>query len=240
MSDTTELHIDLGNSRAKWRLIRQDATQAQGIAEASDWEGLPNTPLIDRVALAAVAQQEVVDGLIAVLESRYVAPITQLHTPAEQLGLKNSYAQPHRMGIDRWLAMLAAWCPRQTDVVVVDAGSALTLDVVAASGQHQGGVIIPGAALSEKALLSSTGKVRFDDPVEHALALGQSTAECVRFGIAHAQIGAIESIRDRHNLQQAQWVFTGGAGRWMRDQLGEFGDYEPDLVLMGLQIAADK
>jgi type III pantothenate kinase len=238
VSTQTELHIDLGNSRAKWRLISQDATQAQGIAEPSDWEGLPNTPLIGRIVLASVAQQEVVDGLIAVLESRYVAPITQLHTPAEQLGLKNSYAQPQRMGIDRWLAMLAAWYPRQTDVVVVDAGSALTLDVVAAKGQHQGGVIIPGAALSEKALLSSTGKVRFDDPVEHALALGQSTAECVRFGIAHAQIGAIESIRDRHNLQQAQWVFTGGAGQWMRHQLGGLGTYEPDLVLDGLRRAS--
>ena len=86
MSHTTELHIDLGNSRAKWRLISQGATQAQGIAEPSYWEGLPNTPLIDHVVLATVAQQEVVDGLIAVLESRHVAPITQLHTPAEQQG----------------------------------------------------------------------------------------------------------------------------------------------------------
>jgi type III pantothenate kinase len=185
-----------------------------------------------------VAQQEVVDGLIAVLESRYVAPITQLHTPAEQLGLKNSYANPERMGIDRWLAMLAAWHPRHTEVVVVDAGSALTIDVVDASGQHQGGAIIPGAALSEKALLSSTGKVRFDDPVEHALALGKSTAECVRFGIAHAQIGAVESMRTRHQLQRAQWVFTGGAGKWMREQLGGLGTYEPDLVLEGLKIAS--
>ena len=237
MNNATELHIDLGNSRAKWRLMSCGETQAQGIAEPSFWEGLPITPLIDRVVLASVAQQELVDGLLAVLESRYVVPIVQLHTPAECLGLKNSYAQPERMGIDRWLAMLGAWYPRQAHMVVVDAGSALTLDVVAANGQHRGGVIIPGAALSEKALLSSTGKVRFDDPVAHALALGQSTAECVRFGIAHAQIGAIESIRDRHNLQQAQWVFTGGAGQWMREQLGGLGGYEPDLVLQGINLS---
>jgi type III pantothenate kinase len=239
VSNATQLHIDLGNSRAKWRLITQGETQAQGIAEPSYWQGLPNSPLIDRVVLATVAQQEVVDGLIAVLESRYVAPIVQLHTPAEHLGLKNSYAQPERMGIDRWLAMLGAWYPRQAEVVVVDAGSALTVDVVDAAGQHTGGAIIPGAALSEKALLSSTGKVRFDDPVEHALALGQSTAECVRFGIAHAQIGAIESIRVRHHLHRAQWVFTGGAGKWIREQLGGLGAYEPDLVLDGLKLASE-
>ena len=74
---------------------------------------------------------------------------------------------------------------------VIDAGSALTIDIVSAAGQHEGGYIIPGAALMERALLLDTDRVRFDEEVGYALAPGTSTAEAVRHGIALAQAGAV-------------------------------------------------
>jgi type III pantothenate kinase len=118
----------------------------------------------------------------------------------------------------------------------VDAGSALTLDVVAKNGEHQGGVIIPGAHLSERALLERTGKVRFEENIEHELSLGRSTAECVRFGIAHSQLGALESIAKRFELQDHQWFFAGGAGEWLMQRMQVNGRLVPDLVLDGIGI----
>ena len=296
MSTLTELHIDLGNSRGKWRLLHANQVVSQGTVEPDTGRGLPRLDALEpslalhldsrdsagdgtvdtqiriygggtvhgyeqaqdtdskaeqelrqadasqplkftypiQITLASVADAAVEAHLRSSLRDHFDCIIETLYTPAHALGMTNSYTDHTRMGIDRWLAMLAAWYPNQTDVVVVDAGSALTLDVVSANGQHQGGVIIPGANLSERALLERTGKVRFDENIEHELLLGRSTAECVRYGIAHSQLGALESIAKRFDLHNYRWFFAGGAGEWLMQRMGVEGQLEPDLVLDGI------
>ena len=286
MSALTELHIDLGNSRGKWRLLHANQVVSQGTVEPETGRGLPrlealesglemsldscdsvsvdgngHTPvqhtdfaadaelrMADRpkppkftypiqVTLASVADAAIEAHLRSSLRDHFDCVIETLYTPAQALGMTNSYADHTRMGIDRWLAMLAAWYPNQADVVVVDAGSALTLDVVSANGQHQGGLIIPGANLSERALLEKTGKVRFEENIEHELLLGKSTAECVRYGIAHSQLGALESIAKRYNLNNHRWFFAGGAGEWLMQRMDVDGQLAVDLVLDGIGVA---
>jgi type III pantothenate kinase len=142
------------------------------------------------------------------------------------------------MGVDRWLAMLAAWQRLHAAVCVVDAGSALTIDLVDSSGQHSGGYIIPGSFLMERALLLDTGRVRFAEQVEYGLAPGVSTAQAVRHGIALAQVGAVGLAIDRAD-QPMQLVFTGGGAQQLRDLLGRDGELVPELVFDGLEIMAD-
>ena len=245
MAEMTELHIDLGNTRGKWRLLHCGQRVAQGTVEPNTGRGLPRLESLEievikpiPVILASVAKLSVEAHLRSVLRDYCDCVIETLYTQSTALGLVNSYASPDRMGVDRWLAMLAAWYPNQTGVVVVDAGSALTLDVVTESGQHQGGVIIPGADLSERVLLEQTGKVRFDEDVAHELKLGNSTAECVRFGIAHAQLGALESIAKRFDLHPYKWFFAGGAGAWLQARMDVSGELAPDLVLDGIGLVA--
>ena len=296
MSALTELHIDLGNSRGKWRLLHGKQALAQGTVEPETGRGLPRLDALEtsleipldsessvaggateqgyarasiqgnvqapkansasdqessraatpkpskftypiQVTLASVADAAIEAHLRASLRDHFDCVIETLYTPAHALGMTNSYSDHTRMGIDRWLAMLAAWYPNQTDVVVVDAGSALTLDVVAANGDHQGGVIIPGANLSERALLEKTGKVRFEENIAHELLLGKSTAECVRYGIAHSQLGALESIAKRYNLNNHRWFFAGGAGEWLMQRMDVDGQLAVDLVLDGIGVA---
>ena len=251
MSALTELHIDLGNSRGKWRLLHANEVVCQGTVEPETGRGLPRLDALEtslangnakftypiQVTLASVADAAIEAHLRSSLRDHFDCIIETLYTPAHALGMTNSYTDHSRMGIDRWLAMLAAWYPNQTDVVVVDAGSALTLDVVAANGQHQGGVIIPGANLSERALLEKTGKVRFEENIEHELLLGRSTAECVRYGIAHSQLGALESIAKRFDLHNHKWFFAGGASEWLMRRMGTDGQLAPDLVLDGIALA---
>lgn len=251
MSARTELHIDLGNSRGKWRLLHANQVVSQGTVEPGTARGLPRLEALEdslangkskftypiQVTLASVADASIEAHLRSSLRDHFDCVIETLYTPAHAMGMINSYADHTRMGIDRWLAMLAAWYPNQTDVVVVDAGSALTLDVVAANGQHQGGVIIPGANLSERVLLEKTGKVRFEEDIEHELLLGRSTAECVRYGIAHSQLGALESIARRFNLKNHLWYFAGGAGEWLMQRIDVDSRFAPDLVLDGIGFA---
>ena len=99
-------------------------------------------------------------------------------------------------------------------------------------------MIIPGTDLSERVLLEQTGKVRFDEDVAHELKLGNSTAECVRFGIAHAQLGALESIAKRFDLHAYKWFFAGGAGAWLQARMDVSGELAPDLVLDGIGLVA--
>jgi len=248
VSALTELHIDLGNSRGKWRLLHSGQVVSQGTVEPETGRGLPKLEALQatlmpndlkfiypiQVTLASVADASIEAHLRSSLRDHFDCVIETLYTPAHAMGMTNSYADHTRMGIDRWLAMLAAWYPNQTEVVVVDAGSALTLDVVAANGQHQGGVIVPGANLSERALLEKTGKVRFEENIEHELLLGKSTAECVRYGIAHSQLGALESIVKRYSLNNHRWFFAGGAGEWLMRRMDVPGELAPDLVLDGI------
>jgi type III pantothenate kinase len=120
----------------------------------------------------------------------------------------------------------------------VDAGSALTIDVVDAEGRHEGGYIIPGPALMERALLLDTDRVRFDEPAEYALEPGRSTAEAVRHGIALAQVGAVASALERVAGPDATAVFAGGASETLLALLDRPGHHHPDLVFEGLAVMA--
>ena len=142
------------------------------------------------------------------------------------------------MGVDRWLAMLGARKREQGRLCVVDAGSALTLDFVSATGQHEGGYIIPGAALMERALLLDTDRVRFDETADYALSPGVSTAEAVRHGIALAQAGAIGLALEQAGSEPIALLYCGGAGETLRQLVNRGGQWLPDLVFEGLETMA--
>ncbi|PID54787.1 MAG: type III pantothenate kinase [Gammaproteobacteria bacterium] len=233
------LQLDVGNSSAKWRLIdlrAPDTVLARGKLtddSASEQALLSCSESLSDIWIASVANADNERALVAALRKRWQVSPWFARTSAQTGTLKNSYAQPHRMGVDRWLAMLAAQQRMAGRFCVVDAGSALTIDLVAATGEHEGGFIIPGVALMEGALLRDTQKVRYTRAVDYALTPGTSTAEAVRHGVALAQCGAVALILQREGLNFDQLVLCGGAGRVLGELLGG-GKYVEDLVFEGL------
>ena len=137
------------------------------------------------------------------------------------------------------MAMLAAWQDARAAVCVVDAGSALTIDFVAAGGQHQGGYILPGLESMEHALLTDTDRVRFSDAARDQLDPGKSTEEAVYNGLLLSQAGAVALALDRAGADYALY-FTGGDGRMLLGSLHLGGKFEEDLVLDGLHILAQE
>ncbi|HAN26243.1 MAG TPA: type III pantothenate kinase [Haliea salexigens] len=237
------LQLDMGNSSAKWRLKRDGEIVARGEFRHNapeTMEALLAQPVEPAyIWIASVSSEATEDAVRRRLQQRWPrAKFWFARSEARSGDLVNSYTQPLRMGVDRWLAMLGARERCQQRLAVVDAGSALTIDLVAADGHHEGGYIIPGAALMERALLLDTDRVRFAEQPVYALAPGRSTAEAVRHGIALSQAGAVLLALRKAGDPAPELVFCGGAGETLQALLGGVGKLHPDLVFEGLEVLA--
>ena len=237
------LQLDVGNSGAKWRLVAAGRVLQRGRYEPGDSasrESLLNCcEIVGQILVSSVAVAETEDELAELLVGRWGVQPWFARTPARTRGLINSYAEPGRMGVDRWLAMLGARERFDGRLCVIDAGSALTIDLVSAMGEHEGGYIIPGPVLMERALLLDTDRVRFEEAADYALEPGASTAEAVRHGIALAQAGAVCLVLERTVREPPTLVFCGGGGENLMRLLDRGGEWLPDLVFEGLQVMSD-
>lgn len=236
------LQFDVGNSSAKWRLVRHGSVTARGKyipGDNASWAVLLEQaaqPL--QIWIASVASPDAESALEGRLFEQWGVRPWFARTQAATGELRNSYAEPARMGVDRWLVMLAAWQRLKGRLCVVDAGSALTIDLVDASGQHEGGYIIPGPALMERALLLDTDRVRFAEDVGYQLSPGTSTAEAVRHGIALAGAGAVAMAIEHAGIDPSGLAFCGGGAEALMALLDLGGSHAPDLVFEGLEVMA--
>lgn len=238
----TCLQMDVGNSSAKWRLLQDGRIVARGTYRSGDSAAeaalLESTDAVDAIWISSVAAPAAERALASLLQARWGETPWFARTQAQTANLYNSYADPLRMGVDRWLAMLGARQRQQGRLCVVDAGSALTIDLVGATGHHEGGYIIPGPALMERALLLDTDRVRFEEPAEFSLSPGTSTADAVRHGIALAQAGAVALALEQAGSEPLSLLFCGGAGEMLMHLVDRGGVWLPDLVFEGLEIMA--
>ncbi|GAB5415395.1 MAG: pantothenate kinase [Congregibacter sp.] len=240
--------IDIGNTAAKWMRFDGESITDEGACSAEHLRDLIVTgsggAASDAEALIGSVRGESAD-------SEFAAGLNEagidawFATSRAALGrLTNAYAEPERMGVDRWLAMLAASALTDRAFCVVDAGSALTIDLVNSSGRHLGGYIIPGAAMMQGALLANTDRVRFD-PVSHtSIAPGCSTAEAVHHGLLLAQCGAVRLALSQAHSQledDCEVFFCGGGGGEIYRVLAQRNDLpgfrlceRPGLVFEGL------
>ncbi|MFT4519280.1 MAG: type III pantothenate kinase [Halioglobus sp.] len=236
------LQLDVGNSGAKWRLCADEKIVVRGIYRRDDAATLKQllacTTELQSIWISSVASPEAEAELSKILTAQWRVEPWFARTEKRTATLTNSYDDATRMGVDRWLAMLGA---RQRDsgrLCVIDAGSALTIDIVSAQGLHEGGYIIPGPNLMERALLLDTDRVRFDEDIGYALSPGTSTAEAVRHGIALAQTGAVSLALDQVGKEPLSLQFCGGGGETLLKLLDRGGVWAPDLVFEGLEVMA--
>jgi type III pantothenate kinase len=239
---TACLQLDVGNSSAKWRLVNGSDVVDRGSYLRGDEDAqqcmLDCADTLDHIWIASVAAPAAEVELAALLREQWGIAPWFARTQARTGGLRNSYAEPERMGVDRWLVMLGARRREHGRLCVIDAGSALTIDIVDSTGRHEGGYIIPGAALMERALLLDTDRVRFDEAAGYNVAPGTSTAEAVRHGIALAQAGAVTLALDNAGGDPMALLYCGGAGQTLMHLVGRGGQWAPDLVFEGLEVMA--
>ncbi|MEH6912302.1 MAG: type III pantothenate kinase [Oceanicoccus sp.] len=185
------LECDVGNTRCKWRIVDEGLVQSRGAFACSDgFDELTTLLDIDRVKVSSVAVASVNEKLTAVLAG--IGLEVEFASASQRAaGVENSYADAGRLGVDRWLAMIAAYNRCHGPVLVLDAGSALTADLVMANGKHAGGYIVPGMRLMKSSLLAETGGVRFGlHNNDYGVEFGVDTASAVYAGVVAAEVGA--------------------------------------------------
>ncbi|MEO9079081.1 MAG: type III pantothenate kinase [Rhodanobacter sp.] len=243
-----KLLLDLGNTRLKWALHDGSAEWlARGalgwkddiVGELADaWVDVPRPDLI----VAA----SVVDGareiqLAEITQQIFALTPHWLRTPVSACGVRNAYAEPHRLGVDRFLAMIAAHATQRTPCVLVSAGTALALDALAADGQHLGGLIAPGVRLMQQSLLDSTALVRPLRPGD-ILELADNTADAVTSGCWQAAAALVERF---HVQMQPRFgatptlILGGGDAQQLASMLSVPAVLVRDGVLHGLALWAD-
>ncbi|WKE65958.1 type III pantothenate kinase [Gallaecimonas kandeliae] len=236
----TALLVEVGNSYLKAALEegRQLLPLGRfGYGELAKLEAsLP--PDSERLCYACVGQETVAGELEAFaralgLDARRVV------AEASAFGVTNAYPEAGRLGVDRWLAMLAAFNEGHKASLVLDIGTAATADLVDDQGRHRGGWIAPGFAMMTEAVLSHTAKVLDYEASQGELAFGINTGlglnggcQAMVAGFVHEAIKVAEdSLR-----QSVRVLMTGGGLRHLPPSSLSLGERRPDLVLEGLAL----
>jgi len=228
--------FDLGNSRFKFAPLQGDrAGDVQAWAHGA--EGMagqpPHSLASGRTAfVASVAAPSLTSAMLDQLQRRF-ENVHVVRTSAECAGVRIAYAKPEKFGVDRFLALLAA-AKAQRPVLVVGVGTALTIDLLDADGQHHGGRISASPTTMREALharavqLPATGGGYSE--------FANDTADALASGCDGAAVALIErSAQQAHTLlgvAPSLLVHGGGAPALMPLLPG--ADYHPSLVLDGL------
>ena len=230
--DQSLLAIDLGNGRLKAGLFAGGALQ--GRALVLDYEELPTgwapwvagLPPFGGAAASSVLGGGALEGTLATVRAPLPVPLACNPDP----GLELDVSSPETVGLDRLYAARAALARGLDEAVVVDVGTALTVDAVraggAASGVFLGGAIAPGPRLVARSLAGAAQlfEVR---PGPDAPALGKDTRAALEAGVVHTVAGAAvrlaERVRREAGLGSVRLVLTGGARAFAAAPLAEAG-----------------
>ncbi len=230
------LLLDIGNTRMKW--AQSAGAQLSGFG-AADHRGDPagafdsrEWPKPSAVAIASVMGAAPDHALAQRIQARFGAAPRFARVEGQRAGLRVAYAEPQRLGIDRWLTLLALWSELRAPFCVASAGTALTFDAVDAHGQHLGGVIAPGLMAMQKTTLGATRFETRDLTQPYTQNLGTDTEACVRQGALHACAGLIERLGGR---SAGARFLCGGDAETLRPHLENGWQHRAHLVLEGLQ-----
>jgi len=244
---------DLGNSRIKWGRVAFEAKDGEALEQHEGMrygeEGLDHTleqawGALDTpraVMYCAVAPESVVSELVHYVGSKWGLRAMRLAPTAAAHGVRCAYDEPRQLGADRWAALVAgrAMSPER-GAVIVDAGTAITVDALAGDGEHVGGVILPGVRLMRRALGEGTARIGSVGGGEVDLRT-HNTASAVATGTVLGAAAAVDRIvNDYRGLigENPRLLLTGGEGALLSEHIATTFETVPDLVLRGLTIFA--
>ena len=184
-----------------------------------------------------------VDDAWAWLASKHLGVTARFLRGGSEVGVVVTYDPPHAVGADRIANALAALAFVKPPLVVVDFGTATTLDCVDASGAYVGGAIMPGVLLGLQALNEKTAKLPSIALHAPENAVGRNTVEAIESGVVLGYAGAVEGLLGRDKLELGpgtRVLSTGGQGRVFASLCPSIERHEPNLTLDGLRIAFER
>ncbi len=242
------LLLDIGNTRLKWGVLDDGSIRRTGhiTRQKIRDEGLSALTSklprkVSSVSASNVAGPSFATRLSGVIGMHCDCDVHFARSERQAFGVTNGYRRPRHLGVDRWVAMIGAWSELQAACMIVDAGTAVTIDVLDDSGQHLGGQILPGVALMASALATETSDIPKTGKASGAFAadmdmFGRNTTKAVAYGVQNGVVGAIERAVKvlRLNDYEPTIILTGGDGSRILQSLDEQPLHRPHLVLQGL------
>lgn len=223
--------VDAGNTRIKWMSI-------DGLY--SDTANTPNQLVqqlqdlgVQRLVVSSVCGLDT-DALLATLSSASLGVEPEFYyTEPQYQNMVCAYENYQAMGGDRWLAIIGAWQRYRQAVLVIDIGTAITIDLVAEAGVHQGGYIAPGFHRLVDAINTGTQLINVEPMSELPIStLGKSTAQCLSLGCGEMLAAFINQTVATY--KNALPVYTGGGYDLIRNHLVNKGVHHQSLVFDGL------
>jgi type III pantothenate kinase len=238
---SSTLDIDVGNSRIKWR-SRIGGSAARGAIEHDQSLNGAKWPAaqIGRIRISSVGSRDSTRELGDWLQSHFGVMPEFARTTRFAAGVTCGYEDPTRLGVDRWLSVLAARQLSKRPLMVIGLGTAGTLDFVDADGMHKGGFIVPGLRLMTQALFAGTANVHVSFETSSSQKPGTNTPDAVRRGVVLMFADFINGSIRRFgsNCSELPHVFLSGGDANIIEPLIEAPvEVRPELVLDGLAVA---
>jgi type III pantothenate kinase len=254
------LAIDVGNTNIvlgvfagaslvqSWRLqtLRERTSDELGLIV----DGLFAHSRIDRASIHGVILGSVVPpltGTLRTMTDRYfgIPPLTI--EPGVDTGMPILYENPSEVGADRIVNGVGAWerfgGSRDRAMIVVDFGTATTLDAISARGEYLGGAICPGVQISADALFQRAARLPRIDVRKPPSVIGRTTVGAMESGLFYGYVGMVEGLVRRMNAElggRAISVATGGLADVIAPETSLIQHVDPDLTLHGLRIVWER
>jgi type III pantothenate kinase len=230
------LCLDCGNTRLKWGLWHDHGFRDQGAMMLAELTTLTSDA---RRIVACNVAGDAGRRAIGALSRRLAVPLAWVEARDHGCGVSNGYDHAAQLGADRWAALIGARALHGGACLVVNAGTATTVDVLDGDGVFRGGLILPGLALMREALAAGTANLPVDAGVYRDLPT--NTFDAIASGSLHATAGAIERMfRQVAASADALCLLAGGAASAIVPHLAIPVRQVDNLVLEGVaRIAAE-
>ena len=232
------LAVDAGNSRVKWALHDGRAFVRDGWAPHADLDALDSQwsslPPPTSIVIANVAGDETGRRLRKFSGRWTIAPMWAA-SARTQAGVTSLYDEPSQLGVDRWAALIGARGLSSEACVVVNAGTAMTVDALTKKGEFIGGIIVPGFDLMHEALAANTARLSAERG--DFTPFPRATRDAITSGAIQALCGAVERMRDAMQAAghgEPSLIVSGGTGELVARHIGRPVRIVDKLVLEGL------
>jgi len=234
-----KLLIDSGNTRLKWAVLDSGTLiEVAAVAHKNNhdlaslkkqWAKLIQPESI-YISCVSGSKSQLKRFLIELWPK---SDLKFLQSPSMAHGIENSYPNPVTLGVDRWLAMIAAKHEYTGSLCIVDCGTAITLDCIDAQGLHLGGMILPGWNLMQQALKKGTANLDVSNE-SYSLGLANNT----QAAIFNGSLAAIKGFINAGMISSNQLILTGGDAEFIKKSLQLTAVLDLNLVLKGLALEA--
>lgn len=237
------LAIDLGNSRVTFGLFkgaRLARSASKGFASTKGLGGIIST-WVGRRAVDGVVVSSVVPSANAALRRacKKLFGVIPLFVSSNNSGMRIRNYNRRQLGADRIVAAVAAYERYKKPVIVVDAGTAITIDLVNRKGEFAGGVIVPGLHAACESLHHVAEKLPLVKPAYTKRVIGKDTRSAINSGIVQGYAGMVDHVvreMKRESGMKATVVATGGDAKLLKKMCRTIDKVYPHLILEGLRI----